>query len=266
MKTIDLVIFTLKDFSDENTARKFFEKLESLMIEPNFISLCEPINEEYRIEDAVAFWIKEDDGCWDMEKNKMVGKAGSMMARNRKLSITYMMAWWRCASGKSVNIGINNISLYISVTKYKLVKREIDELFRYLVDLTDAVYGYVSHSDAKERQHVTGTIKTRIPGMFWCNYFSNLYVDFFGREKFENSSLFQIEPVNSKGLIIKIGDDPCGKILLHSDEEEIAKMYLGINSFGNREEDEINRRRDQLRWEHHEFDQIKSVPKLNFEH
>lgn len=263
MKIIDLDVYTLKDISDEKTARSFFEKLESLMIEPEYISRCEPISGKYRIDDAVSLWTKEYDGCWDMEKNMMVGKAGSMMARNRRLSITYMMGWWRCASKKSVKRQINHISLYISVTKYKFVKKQMDELFRYLIDLTDAVYGYVSHSDAKERQHVTGTIKTRIPGMFWCNYFSNLYVDFFGREKIEQSSLFQIEQVNNKGLIIKMGDDPCGKILLNSNEEEMAKKYLGINSFGNREEDAINRRRDQRRWEHHEFDQKKIVPKLD---
>ena len=134
-------------------------------------------------------------------------------------------------------------------------------LFKETVNLTDAFYGYIAHSDTVERQHATGSIITRIPGMFWCNYFSRIYVDFFGNEKFDESQWYKIEMNNEKGIFLFLDDKPDGRLLADKTNEENSKEYLGYDSFANRQEEEI-KKQDDIKWHNEDPVQYKKVPKL----
>ena len=37
-----------------------------------------------------------------------------------------------------------------------------------------------------DRQHITGTIKNRIPGIFEYNYFGKSFADFIGKDKLQS--------------------------------------------------------------------------------
>jgi len=257
MNTIDATIFTLKDISHICIAETFFNKLELLGIQPEVISLTEPIREIYSKEKAIEYWTKEDDGCWDEESGRFIGKAGGLLAKNKKNSITYAVFWSKCESMKKVNM----ITFSISSSKFKKVRQCILTLFKETINLVEAFYGYIAHSDTVDRQHATGTILTRIPGMFWCNYFSRIYVDFFGKEKFDESQWYKVEMNKENGVFLFLDENPDGRILIDKTIEEKAKKYLGYDSFANRQEEE-NRKQDIVKWLNEDPVQYKKVPRL----
>ncbi|MFJ1103333.1 hypothetical protein ACIKI0_09050 [Bacillus albus] len=65
-------------------------------------------------------------------------------------------------------------------TKYK---QEIVTVFEQLSIRINSIYGYMSDEKIIDRQHITGTIENRIPGIFAYNYFGELLVYFIGEEK-----------------------------------------------------------------------------------
>lgn len=257
MSTIDATIFTLKDISCNYIAETFFNKLELLGIQPEVISLTEPIRESYTKEKAIEYWIKEEDGCWDEESERFIGKAGGLLAKNKKYSIIYAVSWSKCEGMKKVNM----ITFSISSTKYKKVMQCILALFKETVNLIEAFYGYIAHSDTVDRQHATGTILTRIPGMFWCNYFNRNYVDFFGKEKFDETQWYKVEKNNENGVFLFLDEKPDGIILIDKTIEERSKKYLGYDSFANRQEEEI-KKLDIVKWQNEDPVQYKKVPRL----
>lgn len=96
MNKIEATIYTLEDISQVSIAERFFEKLELLGIQPDVISLTEPIKDNYTKDKAIQYWIKEEDGCWNEKSEKFIGKAGGILARNRQHLITYMINWKKC--------------------------------------------------------------------------------------------------------------------------------------------------------------------------
>lgn len=102
------------------------------------------------------------------------------------------------------------------------------------------------------RQHVKGTIETRLPGVFWCNFYGKVYVDFFGKERLESFPWTEVEELENETIDTFLTTDP--KLLKKSDELEVkAKEYLGTEFFG-----------DLDLYEKNPFEtQIRKVPKLN---
>lgn len=142
------------------------------------------------------------------------------------------MQWWRHPSKKS----INNICFYTSHKSFAKKKDVFIELFLQSIVLFDAFYGYISHEVPQERQHVTGTIETRMPGVFWCNFFGNKYVDFFGRERLLSFPWYKIDVVDNLGLICFLTESPHKELLVADEIERKAQIHMGIESFGDLEE------------------------------
>ena len=226
-------------------------------IQPEVISLTEPIRERYKKDKAIEYWTKEEEGCWDEESEKFIGKAGGLLAKNKKNSITYAVTWSKCERMKKVNM----ISFNILNTKYKKLQEVMLNLFKETVNVTDAFYGYIAHSETIERQHATGTIITRIPGMFWCNYFGRIYIDFFGKGKFSESQWYKIETNNENGIFLFLDEKPDGSLLDDKTIEENSKKYLGYDSFANKQEEDI-KKLDIVKWQNEDPVQYKKVPKL----
>lgn len=255
MNLIKAEIYTLEKLNSHEIAHRFFKKADVLGIQPEFISFVEPINHKYTLEDAVEYWNKAE--VWDTKNEGNIGKSGLMLARNRSLSITYFISWTDCHEKR-----VNYISFYVSFTKYKKIEKEFFELFKDTIISTNAIYGFVGHSDTIDRQHATGGIEHRIPGMFWCNYFSKIYIDFFGREKFESSNWFKREKFGDDGVLIFLDDKPYNKILTDISIEEKAKHFLGYDSFANKKEEEMKEQEDEIAYANSDPIQYKNVPKI----
>jgi len=256
MNFIRAEICTTENLNDLEIARLFFDKIELLKLTPDAISFHEPITTKYSKEKAIEYWTKEEDGCWDFKEERHLGKAGGLLAKNRMLSLTFYISWWYRQDKKFVNY----ISFYISASKYKKVEKEFMELFKETISISKAAYAYIAHSDSIERQRTTGGIEHRIPGMFWCNYFSNVYLDFFGKDKFDSDFWFAKEEFPN-GTIVYLDDKPDKRLLVDLSIEENAKVCLGYDSFANKQEEEIEKR-NIVKWLNNDPVQYKRVPKL----
>jgi hypothetical protein len=206
---------------------------------PDKIGLFEPVKVEYSLEKAVEMWMKTEGTpqC----------QGGMVMGKKKDPSFSFNVDW-----SKGLKASPNTISYVFTkkaITKYN---KDLEQVFKETIKKSDAIYGYITHWDVWNRQHVTGTIETRMPGVFWCNYFGKIYVDFFGRKKILSASWVKVEELVNGGILTYLADEP-DKDILKSDELEMrAKHHLGIDSFGDPEAYKAN----------FEVKQIKKVPKL----
>ncbi|MFC9775324.1 hypothetical protein [Paenibacillus chitinolyticus] len=81
-------------------------------------------------------------------------------------------------------------------------------MFKKFIVLFTAVYGEITHSDALKRQQVTGTPDLRLPGVFWCNYYSNEYLALMNcREQMESFDWWKKEDME-EGTMTFLSEDP----------------------------------------------------------
>lgn len=233
MDRIRMVIWTETDLASKEIAEAFFRKTEELGIQPEKISEYEPINREYTLKDAVELWSKEEDGVWDLELERLAGKAGGLLARSRSRSITYDISWYK-RDGYRLK---SSISFWISPTKYKKNSGQMMELFRYTVDLVEASHGYITHSMASDRQYAPPDSDFKMRGVFWCNYYGEKYRKLIGEERIRSFDWYRIEENGEKGVYTFLDEVPDGDILRNLSLEESAKIHLGGNElFVKREE------------------------------
>lgn len=235
MNKINLEIYTQKDISNPDIARKFLEILNNHKLQPDKINLHEPINREFNLEDAIVMWSFESDGCYEEGKGN-VGKAGGMLGKRKEPSYIFDVMWWKRPDKKT----INHISFFFSVKWFKKYQQEIMLVFKELLEITEAIYGYVCIDKTKYRQHVTGTIKTRMPGVFWCNYFGSIYIDFFTKERILGFSWYKVDQISNGGILTYLAKEPDKEIMTSEDYELRAKKHLGEESFGDTESYKLN--------------------------
>lgn len=224
-------IYTQKNINEMEIAKEFLKTLDKAGLRPWKIGLFEPLKEIYSFDRAVEMWTTEEPGCYE-EDLGMVGKAGGMIGKAKEPNFRFDMHWWRHPSQKS----INNISFYMSQKSFTKKRDVLIDLFKYSILLFDAFYGYISHEIPQERQHVTGTIETRIPGVFWCNFYENKYVDFFGKKRLLSFPWYKTEAVDNSGIICFLTESPHKELLASDELERRAQIHLGIDSFGELEE------------------------------
>lgn len=231
MKTIDYMVWTEKKISQTSIAEQFFIKAEELDIEPEYISLYEPINQSYDLESAVKLWTYVK-GCEDSE---VKGKSGMMLARNRSKSITYMVSWHegREKGEKSW------IRYWISYSKYKRYYKELFLLFQNTIDLVNATYAYVTLGDYEERQYYLTDSKEKLRGIFWCNYFGKQYIDLIGEANLSCILWHRMEHKDGGGLYTYLDESPLCESLKDGYLEEEIKKQLGYDFFLNPIEHEV---------------------------
>jgi hypothetical protein len=234
-------IYTDKFIGGTEIAKKYFELLEEEGLQPDKIGLFEPLKESYTPQRAIEMWTKDER----VRKNRM---AGGMIGKKKAPNFQFDVSWNR----GEIYPRLNNIAFYFTLKSFQKESEKIERTFRKTFELFDGIYGYISHEVPENRQHVTGTLETRMPGVFWCNYFGSIYVNFFGKDKLLNGPWFKTEQLNSGAIVTYLANEP-NKDILQSDELEMkAKHYLGIDSFGDQEE----QKKDIFK------NQIKRVPKL----
>ncbi|PGL67101.1 hypothetical protein [Bacillus sp. AFS055030] len=228
MSKITAVIYTTELIGESEIAQKFLKILEKNQLSPQKIGLFEPLKLDYTLEKAIELWTQGRDGCY-VEGYGNTGKAGGLMGKSKTPQIGFNMNWW----SSPVKVFVNYIDIYFSIKTFNKYKENIENIFREIIILVNGIYGYITHIYPEDRQHVTGTIQTRLPGIFWCNYFGEKYIDFFGKEKIISYPWFHIESLENEGIITYLAKEP-DKDLLNSDELEMkAKIHLGIDAFGD---------------------------------
>jgi hypothetical protein len=149
----------------------------------------------------------------------------------------------------------NTIEIWFTNKSFVQSRNIIENLLKELIVSFNSFYGYISDFKIEESQHVTGTIETRMPGIFWCNFFGKVYVDFFGKDKMLSAPWYKTEELDQNGIITYLTEEPDNRELIESPElENKFKILLGKDSFGNLDE-----------WKNSNYQtQYKSVPKLDF--
>lgn len=232
-------IYAGKSIGDKKIAKEFFLILKREGFLPDKIGTYEPLKEEYSDERAIEIWVDYNKGY-----NQF---AGSIIGKRKSPSFRFDMLW-----AKGPKALPNYIHFFFSNKTLKDNKEKILKIFKEVFILFEGIYGYITEDEPEMRQHVKGTIETRLPGVFWCNFYGKVYVDFFGKERLESFPWTEVEELENETIVTFLTTDP--KLLKKSDELEVkAKEYLGTEFFG-----------DLDLYEKNPFEtQIRKVPKLN---
>ncbi|KRF27636.1 hypothetical protein [Paenibacillus sp. Soil787] len=231
MNEMTAVIFTITPFNTAEIANKFFENLVKKGFTPQKIGTYEPLRKSYTPSEAMEMWTREEAGCFDEKVGRMVGKAGGMLGKSISPAFQFTTQWYKCPN----KVSLNYIDFYFSLKTFMKHKDAIVTLFKETIELVDGIHGYISHDKAQTRQHVTGTLETRMPGVFWCNYFGKTYVDFFRQDTILSLPWQKTESL-SNGLLTLLANEPHQELLDSPNLETTAKELLGIDSFGNKAE------------------------------
>jgi hypothetical protein len=240
MKYVEITLFTTKPIRDMETGSRYFTMLEQRGFRLEKIGQSEPVRQPYSFNLGIDEWTHEEPGCY-VEDVGMIGKAGGIIGKSSKPRFFVQTQWWECPG----QVSPNWISLNIADNFADKNQETIVALFKDSVDILRADYGFIGHQDTVYRQHVTGTLKTRLPGVFWFNYFGPKYVEFFTENKIKAFPWLSIEQLNG-GLITSLSDSP-KKLLDTEDIEKVAKEHLGSESFGDVDEYLKNPRVEQKR-------------------
>jgi hypothetical protein len=192
--------------------------------------LFEPAKKPFVMDLAIQMWTKEEPGIYDHSQEKMIGKAGGMLGKGKGL--WFSVAWWLHPRSTSLNY------LTISLTNklFDAKKDIILSLFQGLIKGLTPIYGYITIREAEERQHITGTLKERIPGIFWLNYFSPIFVDYLSKDHsiydFPWNAITEVDP---DGVITQLSETPFDKTMIEM--ENLAHELFGESKFNVTAED-----------------------------
>ncbi|WP_108670425.1 hypothetical protein [Peribacillus acanthi] len=228
---IEVKIYTTKHIGTANIAECVLKQLEQLNLSIQKIGLYEPLREVYTFEKALKMWTEVEE-CKDEEEE---WTAGGFLGKSKSPSFEFIVSWWNYPNRSQ----LSTLTFFFPIKTFKKFEKEIITLFKECVLVTEPVYGYVSHSNVVSRQHTTGTLYNRLPGVFWCNYFGKLFVDFFGEEKISSFPWEKVEFLSNEGIITFLTEQPIKQLLDSNELETNAKQHLGFDSFGNPEEMEI---------------------------
>ncbi len=225
MSSIIMVIYTTKHIGTAEYIQRFLSVLEKYDILPDKIGEYEPLKKAYSLNEAIKMWKNSPPFVPDRRRGDLIGK-------KKEPNIRFDAMW---------NIGesaiVNYLILWFTRKSFNQCRNIIENLYKDLITALDSMYGYISDFIVEARQHVTGTIAERMNGIFWCNYFGKVYVDFFGKDRILSAPWFKTELLDNKGIITYLTREPNDKQLIESPVlEDKLKEYLGKDSFGDVEE------------------------------
>lgn len=248
MSSILMTIYTTKHIGTEEYIRRFLSVLEKYDMLPDKIGEYEPLKKAYSLDEAIKMWKNAPPFVPDRRRGDLIGK-------KKEPNIRFDAMW---------NIGepaiVNHITLWFTRKSFKQYRNDIENLFKELILALDSIHGYISGFIEKAKQLVTGTIAERMDGIFWCNYFSKIYVDFFGKDRLLSAPWIKTEQFDNEGIITYLSREPDDRQLTESNElAEKLQKYLGKDSFGDLE---LKKATSHLSAS--ESTQYRKVPKLDF--
>ncbi|PEI96816.1 hypothetical protein [Bacillus toyonensis] len=219
--TVTMSVYTKENIGSKIYANYFFNTLQNKGLTVKKIALYEPINKEFTIEKAVEMWNFAEPGCYDEELDALIGTAGGLIGKGQGFS--FMVNWWNNPKEASINY----LDISFQEKTFNKYKDAIIIIFKEITLLFNALYGYISEENAIDRQHVTGTLKERIPGIFWCNYFGDVFAGYIGKEKLNSFHWFEKLEMD-KGILTFIGESPQDDFL---QIEKQIKNNFGLDLF-----------------------------------
>lgn len=221
---IYISIYSIKHTGTEKYAKQFFDLMNKYGLNLDKIGLFEPVRKPFTIEDSIDMWAKGEPGIYDFETNKMIGKSGGMLGKGK--GYWFQTHWWL----HPTELSLNHLTIYLNKKIFYQIKNDILPFFEGLVNCFDAIYGYVTDEKAEERQHITGTLKERIPGVFWINFYSQVFVDYLNKDKsFNDFPWHRIKELSKKGIITELTDNPFDQTI--ADLEKKAREVIGASKF-----------------------------------
>lgn len=226
MKQLEITVFTTQSIKAGDIGLQFFATLGHYGLSIEKISTSEPVRQAYSNEIGIMTWTHEDRGCY-VEGKGMLGTAGGVIGKSTNPRFFFQTQWWDCPD----QVNLNWVSINVADNWAEKNLDNITALFKDMINIFQACYGFVGYQDTVLRQHVTGTLKSRLPGIFWLNYFGPVYVKFFSKDKIEKYAWSKSE-VFSNGLLTTLSSSPL--VLLDSEDvESNVKRLLGEDSFGD---------------------------------
>lgn len=219
--------YSVKDIGTEKKAREFFQLLidQGKDFVPEKISKTEPLRGKFDLNDinaAAHMWL-------DCGKNPDIHSSTIMMSNKASFKVSIMVNWHRCS-----NASFNFVTVWLS-PKCLLKNYGIEALLSFgekLFDFTGALYGFISRVDVEISQFVAGTLITRLPGIFWANFFGPLYIDFFGKDKVENAPCYQKRTLSHGGMLLLTSETPTGlDNPVDRESENLLREYLDHDAF-----------------------------------
>ncbi|WP_349408781.1 hypothetical protein [Pseudalkalibacillus sp. SCS-8] len=219
---------TKKQIGDEPSAHSFFDLLETNGLNIGKIGLFEPVKEAFTREAAVEMWTKEEPGIFDVSTNTMVGKAGGMIGKGK--GFWFSSNWWQHPKEDT----LNHVTLYMNKTFFNQKKAMVPPFFENLVNEFNAIYGYVAEEESIDRQHTTGNLLDRLPGVFWLNFYSPVFVDYLTKEQLHHFSWHNIYEQN-EGIVTQLSKSPFDPMM--AELEKQAQEAFGTSKFNGRAQD-----------------------------
>ncbi|MFC3800979.1 hypothetical protein [Cohnella sp. GCM10012308] len=205
------------NIANGKTANAILELFNDVGLNFDLCGQAEPLRTPFNRDDILSFW---------MGSNTFNGRAASVMFKKKKPLLLGQVSWWEVPLRK-----YNNITLLFNHLTLNKINSELKSIFNSCICIVDADYGYISHLGPQERQHVTGRLEDRMPGIFWCNYFGPMFLDFFGAKRMFDYEWYD-KFAHHNGLLTYLAEDPF--VLVDNEiPEEKAKQYLGSKSFGD---------------------------------
>lgn len=116
-----------------------------------------------------------------------------------------------------------------------------------LYEWGDMVYGFAAHPNDYKAQtwlpqqviignRLVGAVGQKVmdalPGIFWANFFGPDYVNWFGREKFDQLPCYRLEELPDGGRLVLTSPSPL-EYDTSGETQEAIKHYLGRLAFGD---------------------------------
>ncbi|MEH6942812.1 hypothetical protein [Bacillus sp. JJ722] len=216
-------IITLNAIQEQDIALKFSRLLTESGLTPDKIGTVEPLTKNYTQHDFLKMWTDEDKSYDNVEIDHMLGTAGGILGESNNPNFLFIVDWMK--SSKDINL--NYLTFFFPVETFQQYREVIMKVFKETIQLIDGIYGYISHEVPAERQHIHGTLETRLPGVFWCNYFGIRYIDYFGEKKIATFPWNEMEKIVNGGIITYLTNQPDQELLHSEDLELLAKQHLG---------------------------------------
>lgn len=121
----------------------------------------------------------------------------------------------------------------ISVVSTRGTASEGEDLLAVAVDLFErgsVAYAFVDRTNEVQRQHHRGTINDRLPGVFWANLLSDLYVNAIGRQRLLRAPWATVQE-HDNGLELRLFDDPAQRTYAFAERIDATKAAIGSDRF-----------------------------------
>lgn len=227
-------IFTREKLTQQSIAEAILKGMLENGFAPDKMGLFEPLKQPFRKEGLLNMWMLEEPGCYEEEAG-MTGTAGGCLIKSKKPNLLLSTSWRDCPNQEP----LNHITLFFTKATFNKNQQQIENLFRYIIKDANGFYGYITEDTAMYRQGSGRMLIQKLPGIYWCNYFSEQVTEVLGKEKAATFDWWKAEADDKNGLYSYIAETPDGNWVEDEVHEMTIKWKLGIRSFEEAEEVEV---------------------------